>query len=92
MQAKSIRPEKNKKRVTCTCCNLSYTAREYSILFDNKKLVYFRLKTPEKRRTSVLCHSCLFETVAKRCGDKKHIKLKITDGDTQYSCKIYPKK
>ena len=92
MEAKAIRPEKNKKRVNCECCNLSYTAREYSILFENKKLAYFRLKTPKKRKTEVLCHGCLFNKVSAHCGKKEYIKLKIIDGETKYSCRVYSEK
>jgi hypothetical protein len=83
MLAKVIKSEKNKKRITCDKCGLSYTAGEYSILFKNKKLVYFRLKMKDARKTTVLCHGCLFDLAGSLAGDKNFIRLKIIDGDTK---------
>jgi hypothetical protein len=80
-----IRPEERKRRVKCYACDLSYTARNYKILFIEKKLIYFKFK----RRN--LCHDCLLKTVAKETPlSLKKISLEITDGEVIYECAFYP--
>ena len=71
-----IRPKKGGRRITCKECGISYTGKQFSILFENKKLAYFKLRIPKTRRVKTLCHGCLFTQVSKYCGKKDFIKIK----------------
>jgi len=54
-----IDPETRKSRITCSRCNLSYKARNYSILYESQKLAYFKFRPIDKSRHRVFCHDCL---------------------------------
>jgi len=36
-----IDSESRKRAIKCSACDLSYSARDYKLLFDSKKLLYF---------------------------------------------------
>tara|TARA_B100001094_G_C17599176_1_gene515680 strand:- start:287 stop:565 length:279 start_codon:yes stop_codon:yes gene_type:complete len=76
LEAKTIDPKARKSRVTCSECGLSYSARNYNILYDNEKLAFFKLKPP-KGRSKIICHGCLNTVAYKLMGVLKEIKLKI---------------
>ena len=76
INAKIINSETRKTRVTCSSCGLSYTARNYSILYENEKLAFFKMKIPGDR-IRIYCHDCLYRTVAAHMGILKEIKLEM---------------
>ena len=76
IKATIIDPNKRKTRVTCSECGLSYSARNYDILYENEKLAFFKVK-PLKGRSKIQCHSCLNTVAYKSMGVLKEIKLEI---------------
>tara|TARA_R100000808_G_C2010989_1_gene63563 strand:- start:42 stop:317 length:276 start_codon:yes stop_codon:yes gene_type:complete len=74
--ANIIDPNKRKTRVTCSECGLSYSAKNYKILYDNEKLAFFKMKLPEQR-TKIFCHDCLHKVIYKYMGVLKEVKLQI---------------
>ena len=39
-----IDPEKRKRAIKCSECGLSYSAKDYKVLYDNKKLIFFKFR------------------------------------------------
>lgn len=78
-----IRASRRKRSIKCSCCGMSYTAKEYKVLSDVKKLLYFKYKG------KILCHTCLFKTIIKESNGKK-FKLKLYDEDTEFLCVYDP--
>ena len=76
LKAKIIDSETRKTRVTCSACGLSYTARNYSILYNDEKLAFFKMKIPSKR-LKIYCHDCLYKEVAAHMGVLKEMKLEM---------------
>jgi len=76
IKAKIIDPNPRKSRVTCFSCGLSYTARNYVILYENEKLAFFKMKLPPLR-VRVYCHDCLYKAVSAHMGVLKEIKLEM---------------
>ena len=74
--AKTIDPKTRKSRITCCECGLSYSARNYDILYENEKLAFFKVK-PLKGRSKIQCHTCLNTVAYKSMGVLKEIKLEI---------------
>ena len=65
LKASLIDPFKRKSRITCSKCELSYKARNYSILYDSEKLAYFKFKPMDVNRYRVFCHDCLHKACLK---------------------------
>ena len=61
LKATTIDPNKRKSKITCFACGLSYTARDYLLLYENKKLAYFRYKPIDFKRQRVFCHNCFYK-------------------------------
>lgn len=81
LHATVLKPASSKKKIIyCEGCGIDYSKRDYKILFDNKKLVYFKLK--EVGATLTLCHDCLYRIGSNIAKLKrlKEISIKITDG------------
>ena len=76
LKAKIIDPNKRKARITCFNCDLSYTAKNYKILYENEKLAFFKMKLPNDR-TRIFCHDCLHKVVYKYMGVLKRVKLEM---------------
>ena len=76
LKAQIIDPNKRKTRVTCSECGMSYSARNYKILYDNEKLAFFKMKLPNEK-TRTFCHDCLHKVVYKNMGVLKTVKLEI---------------
>ena len=74
--AKIINPNLRKTRVTCYSCGLSYTARNYVILYENEKLAFFKMKLPPTRMKTY-CHDCLYKSVSAHMGVLKEIRLEM---------------
>ena len=77
LEAKVIRPTTFKgKELECEACGITYSKRDYSILFKANKIVYFEFLE------SVVCHDCFYKTV-KKIGKGKKLKeivVKVKDG------------
>ena len=76
LKAKIIDPNNRKTRVTCSECGLSYSARNYKILYENEKLAFFKMKLPNQK-TKIFCHDCLHKVIHKHMGLLKNVKLEI---------------
>ena len=76
IKAKIINSETRKSRVTCSMCDLSYTARNYGILYRNEKLAFFKIKFPNDRK-KIYCHDCLYKAVSLHMGVLKEVKLEM---------------
>jgi hypothetical protein len=78
-----IHPHETKKRkFVCGECQISYTLREYRILFDNRKISYFLDKNNPKVR---VCHECLYD-IARRMKSElgaRKILVKLDLGDEE---------
>jgi len=74
LKATIIDPYKRKSRVTCSTCDLSYTARNNRILYENEKVAFFKMKIPSQR-LKIYCHDCLHDAVHNGMGPLKEIKL-----------------
>lgn len=77
MEAKVIRPTTFKGReLKCKACDITYSKRDYVILFKANKIIYFEFLE------RVVCHDCFYKTV-KKIGKKKKLKeivVKVKDG------------
>lgn len=81
VQLNLIHPHTTKKRkFVCAECGLSYSLRDYRLLFDNRKISYF---LEEDKPMTRICHDCLISFAAKRKGEmgvpKLLIKLDLVD-------------
>ena len=57
MEIELINPHNTKKRkFTCMLCGISYNKKEYKLLYDAKKIVFFDF--PAKNKVIRLCHDC----------------------------------
>lgn len=90
VHVKVLRPLAFKKKIIrCDGCGLDYPKREYKILFDNRKLVYFLLeKKPGTAFT--FCHDCIFKIGSGIAKLKKlpEISIKVTDGKKSFYFRI----
>ena len=89
--AEIIDAELRKSRIACSRCKLSYTARNYRILYDNQKLAFFKTtyKSQQdtkrgKRRWKNMCHDCVFgyaRAIAMEYGEEYiRVRIKSKDG------------
>ena len=88
--AEIIDAELRKSRIACSRCKLSYTARNYRILYDNQKLAFFKTtyksqdRKRGKRRWKNMCHDCVFEyarAIAMEYGEEYiRVRIKSKDG------------
>jgi hypothetical protein len=76
LKAKIINAEKRKSRVTCSRCGLSYTGRNYCILYTNEKLAFFKMKLPDDK-LRIYCHDCLYKVIGASMGVLKEVKLEM---------------
>ncbi len=66
---------KTRGQVKCSSCALIYTHKDYKLLKDAKKLVYFQFK--RKR----FCHECFCRLIAEAQSEKDPQKVMVKDGD-----------
>ena len=76
LKATIINPYKRKARVKCSSCDLSYSAKNYVILYDNEKVAFFKMKIPTQR-LRIYCHDCLYKAVHNGMGVLKEVKLEM---------------
>jgi len=69
-------------RISCKCCGISYTHREYGILKEAKKIMYVRYKRKS------YCLTCLPKVAAET--REKEVKLITLEGKTKTIKFYYP--
>lgn len=80
-----IRPKKKKGKITCCSCKISYSEKDYGILFDNKKIIYFRFKLKGSKTKKIYCHECLYVGQLKE--NIKKLRLIDENGEI-YKCSL----
>lgn len=70
LKAETIDPYKRKSKISCSECFLSYSARDYKILYENEKLAFFKFKLPSDKRKKIYCNNCLYESIETFMGEK----------------------
>ncbi len=90
IEAYGIRPEDRSRALKCCHCRLTYPLRDYKILFENKKLFYFKYKPLKTSNLRTFCHGCLLKAVASDYPNADEIPLKLINGEYEYSCRYYP--
>ena len=87
LKATLVDSEKRKTRITCYRCELSYTARNYDILFESRKLAYFKFKPIGFKRPKLFCHDCMhWECMNMLKGPTKKVKLTMDLGEEVIIC------
>ena len=86
---------KAKRRRIIRCltpkCGLKYSVKDYEILYDNKKLMYFDARSTLVKSKSVICHECLFRHILSLTGSKVAKVLIINpDRGKGHICNFYP--
>ena len=76
IKAKIINSAVRKTRVTCSSCKLSYTARNYAILYENEKLAFFKMKLPDDKMKTY-CHDCLYRAISAHMGVLHEVRLEM---------------
>jgi len=84
-----IDPDKRKRAIKCSECGLSYSAKDYRVLYDNKKLIFFKFKFPNRKTYKTFCHSCIVEYIHKNFPFDKELPIKIITTKYEYVCKLY---
>jgi len=80
--AEIIDPFKRKAKLACSTCDLSYSARDYKILYENEKLAFFKIKFP-KQRKKIYCHNCLYKSVINSMGPLPFVELEMATIDSR---------
>ena len=75
LQAEVIDPSKRKSKLCCSRCSLSYSPRDYKILYENEKLAFFKLNLPPESK-KLYCHDCVYKSISEFMGEKPG-KLKL---------------
>ena len=91
LTAVTIDPKTRKSKITCFKCNLSYSARDYKLLYSGKKLAYFRYKPLMYRRQRVLCHDCFYKTTLESMGVQKRLDVEIITINEEIIVTFYKK-
>jgi G:T-mismatch repair DNA endonuclease (very short patch repair protein) len=77
--AEIINPEARKRKLTCSSCGISYSARDYKILYESHKIIYFKYKN------KIYCHECLWKLV-KAAAKGKVMSFSLINADYEYKC------
>ena len=86
---------KRKRVIRCLTskCGLKYSVKDYGILYENKKLMYFDASSILVKSRSIICHDCLFKHILALAGTRVAKVLIINpDNKTGKICKFYPRK
>ena len=90
--AKIIDPFKRKTRVTCSSCELSYTARNYEILYENEKLAFFKIKLfGMGPRQKTYCHDCFYTRIVDSMGPLPMLNVKMLTLEGELTVTFYKK-
>jgi len=77
IEAQIVDSKKNRRRITCEKCKIiSYTAGEYSLLYEAGKLVYFKFDDPFFKKRVSLCQECFFSQL-KKISSKSNRELNV---------------
>ena len=76
LTAQIVDPFKRKAKIKCFACGLSYSGKDYGILYQNEKLAFFKIKFPEQRK-KIYCHECLYKTIVKQMGPLPEIEVRM---------------
>ena len=88
LKAKVLNPARTRrKEFKCGACRYaSYNARDYKILYDAKKVVFFTFPHTSKK---VYCNDCVLEAVAlKAAPNENELSLLVIDGKESYIIKV----
>ena len=88
VEAAVINPEGRKRALKCCDCDMTYSVKDYGILFESEKLIYFKFKPQDGTRSKIHCHGCLLNAIHKSYPFDE-INLKIIDDEYEYICKYY---
>ncbi len=83
-----INPKDRKRKIDCCACDMSYSIKDYAILFENEKLIYFKYKGPKEKSHKIYCHNCLLASIQKDYPFDE-IPLTIIDDNYEYFCRYY---
>ena len=84
VQLTVIRPYKIKGEASCERCDLSYSKRDYNILYKAQKLVYFNITMNDKTR--FICHDCFYKFLKKKSVEIGHedFHVEIKDANKKF--------
>lgn len=83
IQIRSVNPFCRKSKIKCSFCGLTYSARDYRILWEGRKVLYFKMQLPSQKRWRIVCHGCLLQVLKKHYPDNNTIELMIVDDSNQ---------
>ena len=88
VKLKVIRPYKIRGEASCARCDLSYSKRDYNILYKNEKLVYFDITLGAKTR--LICHDCFYKFLRKKSEsiEYKDFEVEVKDGNKKFTIKV----
>ena len=84
VKLKVIRPYKIRGEASCARCDLSYSKRDYKILYENEKLVYFDITFAQK--TKLICHDCFYKFLRKKSQSVQYedFEVEVKDGNKKF--------
>ena len=88
LKAKVLNPSRTRrKEFKCSACRYaSYNARDYKILYEAKKIVFFLFPHASK---NVYCNDCVLEAVALKAEpNESELSLLVLDGKESYTIKV----
>lgn len=88
VEVEIISPKERKRALKCCDCEMVYSVKDYDILFNNEKLIYFKFKPKGEKRKKTYCHQCLLSAIYYSYPFDE-IPLKIIDSDYEYHCRYF---
>tara|TARA_Y100000004_G_scaffold188213_1_gene242033 strand:- start:461 stop:805 length:345 start_codon:yes stop_codon:yes gene_type:complete len=85
---------KRKRVIRCLDpkCGLKYSVKDYTTLYENKKLMYFDASSILVKSKSIICHDCLFRHILLLTGNKvAKVAIINPDSKTAKICNFYPR-
>ena len=87
--AEVILPSNQKRRLTCAVCGMSYTPKEYKILYENKKLIYFKFYGLNEKKYKIICHDCVWNVIGE-LSNGEDLDFRIIGEKEVYECTFDP--
>jgi len=88
LRAKVLNPKRTRrKKFECSRCDIAkYSAKDYKILFEARKIIYFHFPAPSRK---VYCHECLFkEALSRMKPHEKFLKIFVEDLKEGYTLSV----
>ena len=85
---------KRKRVIRCLDpkCGLKYSVKDYTTLYENKKLMYFDASSILVKSKSIICHDCLFRHILLLTGNKvAKVAIINPDSKTAKICNFHPR-